>query len=108
MPEMPADDVAKAVEHYLSVLGFSLNYQQHDIGVIDRDSARILVIARTPEHTGIASCYVYVHDADAVHAELVAKGADVRSEPVSQPWGLREFEVRDLDGNRLMIGQPFE
>ena len=108
MPELPCDDVAAAVRYYRDVLGFTVNHEQHDIGVIDRDKQRILLIARTPEHRGIGSCYVYVRDSDALHADLIAKGADVRTEPVSRPWGLREFEVRDPDQNRITFGQPFE
>jgi uncharacterized glyoxalase superfamily protein PhnB len=96
------------VAHYRDVLGFSVNYQQHDLGVMDRDVARLLLIARTTRHTGIGSCYIYVRDADALHAELVAKGANVQGEPVSRPWGLREFRVLDPEGNQLTFGQPFE
>lgn len=108
MPELPCDDVSAAVAHYRDILGFTINYAQHDIGVMDRDEARILLIARTARHRGIGSCYVYVRDADALHAELLAKGARVQTEPVSRPWGLREFEVLDPEGNRITFGQPFE
>ena len=51
---------------------------------------------------------MYVHDADALHAELRAKGANVQGEPVSHPWGLRDFAVLDLEGNEIRFGQPFE
>lgn len=108
MPELPLDDVSAGVSYYRDVLGFSVNYQQSDIGVMDRDLARILLIARTPQHQGIGSCYLYVTDADALHAELAGKGANVQGEPISRPWGLREFAVIDPEGNRLTFGQPFE
>ena len=108
MPELPSDDVSTAVRHYRDVLGFSVNYEQHDIGVLDRDDVRLLVIARTPRHTGIGSACFYVRDADALHGELVRNGADVQGAPVSQPWGLREFAVLDPDGNRLTFAQTFE
>ena len=108
MPELPVDDVAAGVAHYRDVLGFRVNHQQHDIAVMDRDAVRVLLIARTERHTGIGSCYVYVSDADALHAELAARGASVQGEPVSRPWGLREFQVLDPAGNRITFGQPFE
>jgi predicted enzyme related to lactoylglutathione lyase len=108
LPELPLDDVAAGIAHYRDVLGFQINYAQHDLGVMDRDRVRILLIARTQRHQGIGSCYAYVHDADALHAELRASGANVLDEPVSQPWGLREFHVLDLEGNRITFGQPFE
>ena len=37
-----------------------------------------------------------------------AKGANVRGEPVSHPWGLRDFRVIDLEGNEITFGQTFE
>ena len=108
MPELPLDDVPAGVAYYRDVLGFKVNYAQHDIGVMDRDDVRILLIARTRAHRGAGSCYVYVSDADALHAELTGKGAEVQGEPVSRPWGLREFAVLDPEHNRITFGQPFE
>ena len=108
MPELPCDDVPAAVTHYRDVLGFSINYAQDDIGVMERDEESLLLIARTPQHGGIGSAYFYVRDVDALYAELVGSGADVQGEPVSHPWGLREFSVLDPERNRLRFAQTFE
>jgi uncharacterized glyoxalase superfamily protein PhnB len=98
LPQLPFNDVAAAVAYYRDVLGFRINYQQHDLGVMDR----------TERHTGIGSAYVYVENADALYTELHAKGANLEGEPVSHPWGLRDFAVQDLERNRIVFGQPFE
>jgi uncharacterized glyoxalase superfamily protein PhnB len=108
MPELPLDDVPAGVRHYRDVLGFVVNYEQHDIGVLDRDEVRILLVARTPHHSGIGSAYFYVRDVDALYSELLQKGADVQAEPISQSWGLREFSVLDVERNRLTFGETFE
>jgi predicted enzyme related to lactoylglutathione lyase len=108
LPELPLDDVDAGVKYYREVLGFHVNYAQRDIGVMDRDDVRVLLIARTRAHRGVGSCYIYVSDADALHAELAGNGARVQGEPVSRPWGLREFAVLDPEGNRITFGQPFE
>jgi catechol 2,3-dioxygenase-like lactoylglutathione lyase family enzyme len=108
MPELPMNNVEAGVAWYRDVMGFSVNYAQHDIGVMDRDKARVLLIARTDKHTGIGSCYIYVEDADALYTEFRAKGVQIENSPVSQPWGLREFVVFDPEGNRITFGQPFE
>src|SRR5262245_40736249 len=108
MPELPMDDVPGGVRHYRDVLGFSVNYEQHDIGVLDRDATRLLLIARTPQHSGIGSASFYVRDVDRLYSELREKGANVQGEPVSQPWGLREFSILDIERNRLTFAQPFE
>ena len=108
MPELPLSDVGGGVASYRDVLGFQVNYAQDDIAVMDRDRVRLLLVARTERYTGIGSAYVYVHDADALCAELRSRGADVQSDPVSRPWGLREFRVHDVEGNQITFGQPFE
>lgn len=107
MPELPLRDVPAGAAHYRDVLGFSVNYQQHDIAVMDRDEVRLLLVAKENGRSA-GSCYVYVSDADALHAELLAKGARVLGAPVSRPWGLREFSVLDPEENRLTFGQPFD
>ena len=108
LPELPCNDVAAAVDFYRDVLGFRINYQQHDLGVMDRDAITVLLIARTDQHKGIGSCEVYVADADALYQEFLAKGARLLGPPVSHPWGLRDFRVIDIEGNRLTFAQTFE
>lgn len=71
MPEFPLTNVEAGIAHYRDILGFSVKYTQHDIG--DRRRS-VLLIARTERHPVMGSCYVYVENADALHAELVAKG----------------------------------
>lgn len=108
LPELPLADVPAGVAYYRDVLGFGVNYAQDDFGVMYRDEVTLLLIPRSDRHRGMGSCYVYVRDADALHAELVAQGANVQGTPVSHPWGLRDFQVLDLEGNRITFGQPFE
>ena len=102
------NDLEKTVAFYRDVLGFRINYQQDDLGVMDRDEITVVLIPRAGRHTGIGSAYIYIENADALYAELRAKGANIQGEPVSHPWGLRDFEVLDLARNQLRFGQPFE
>ena len=82
---MPHADVAAGIAHYRDVLGFTVNYAQDNLGVMDRDSVRILLVQREAKH-GVGQCYIYVENADALHAELVTRGANVLEEPASHPW----------------------
>jgi len=108
LPALPLSDVAAGIAHYRDVLGFHVNYAQADLGVMDRDDVTLLLVQRTERHRGIGACEFYVRDADALHAELTAKGARVQGAPVSHPWGLRDFRVLDLEDNELVFAQPFE
>jgi uncharacterized glyoxalase superfamily protein PhnB len=40
-----------------------------------------------------------VDDADAHHARAVQAGADVIEKPIDQPYGVREYGARDLEGH---------
>ena len=61
-------------------------------------------------YSTVSACYLYVEDADALHAEYLA--LDLPSEgiprlhgaPVETDYRLREFAVVDIDGNLLRIG----
>ena len=108
MPEFPLFDVSAGVDYYCNRMGFSVNYAQSDLAVMDRDDVRLLLVAKTERHKGNGSAYAYVHDADALHDELRNRGANVQGVPVSQPWGLREFRVLDIEGNQITFGEPFE
>ena len=108
LPELPFHNVPAAIEYYRDVLGFHVNYRQDDLGVMDRDAITVLLIARPAKHSGVGSFEVYVDDADTLYAELGAKGARVQVSPVSHPWGLRDFQVLDLEGNRITFAQTFE
>ena len=46
LPELPCDGVAAAVSFYRIILGFRINYHEHDLGVMDRDAITLLLIGR--------------------------------------------------------------
>lgn len=108
MPAFPCALVPEAVKYYRDILGFTVNYEQHDLGVMDRDEVRLLLISRRHYTASTAECCIYIENADRLHAELTAKGALVQGEPVSHPWGLRAFNVLDPDGNCISFAQTFE
>lgn len=52
-----------------------------------------------------SAVYLYVSDADAVHAEW--SGVEGRlGDPRDTPWGLREFPYVDPDGTLHRVGSP--
>jgi predicted enzyme related to lactoylglutathione lyase len=48
---------------------------------------------------------VFVNDVDGVYAELTARGANVIKPPQNYDYGMRDFDVLDLDGNHLTFGK---
>jgi catechol 2,3-dioxygenase-like lactoylglutathione lyase family enzyme len=45
-------------------------------------------------------------DMDAAFAKISAAGGEIVQEPTDQPWGTRDFAVRDPSGNMIRVDQP--
>jgi catechol 2,3-dioxygenase-like lactoylglutathione lyase family enzyme len=45
-------------------------------------------------------------DLDTSFEKVRASGAEIVQEPTDQPWGTRDFAVRDPSGNLVRIDQP--
>ncbi len=45
-------------------------------------------------------------DLDGAFEKLRAAGAEIVQEPTDQPWGTRDFAVRDPSGNLIRVDQP--
>lgn len=119
-PNFLVADVVRAAEYYRDALGFAFERYWGEppcFAIVWRDRSQIM-LRQAPSGTEPQpnraldpeawDAYIYVNDADAYHAELAAKGADILSAPTNQPHGCREFVVRDPDGHALCFGQDLE
>jgi len=50
--------------------------------------------------------HFHADDLDAAFDKVSASGAEIVQEPTDQPWGTRDFAVRDPSGNLVRIDQP--
>ena len=112
-------DVRRAAEYYKDVLGFRERSVMEGEGeeaavyaILDRDGTEIHLQIRRREifadkrESLESDAYFFVPDADALHAELVGRGASILRPPQDEPYGLRDFAVEDLEGHRLLFGTP--
>jgi predicted enzyme related to lactoylglutathione lyase len=99
-PELPVLDVERAQQHYRDVLGFEIGwlYPGKEIGAVSRDRAVIFFRKKQPPFEP-AIHWVFAEDIDALYQELKSLGANVVDPLETKPWGLRQFTVKDLDGN---------
>ena len=109
-PVIPVSDLARALERYRR-LGFAVRAYGHGTGYGYADRGKVsLHLSEWDEHdprrTG-SVVYIYVSDADAVHAEWTASGVDGRfGEVRDTDYGLREFGYVDPDGTLHRVGSP--
>lgn len=111
-PVLPVRDVAAALERYAR-LGFECQpYEEGErdalvYGFVSWGKVE-LHLSRFRElnpRTSTSACYLYVSDADALHAKWSAAGVEGRlGAPKDTPYGLREFAYVDPDGNLLRVG----
>lgn len=102
----------RAIAFYRDILGCGVHAPGGGYAYVERDriAFRLLELddgARNPPGCGHA--YVDVRDVDALFAELHARLETLPDgrwgPPKDQPYGMREFWVRDPDGNLINFGQ---
>ena len=99
VPELPVADVERAQKHYRDVLGFEIGWLHEDeIGAVSRDEVAIFFRKRSVPFEP-AVHWVFADNIDASYEEMKSSGANIVEPLETKPWGLRQFTVRDLDGN---------
>jgi predicted enzyme related to lactoylglutathione lyase len=106
-PVLHVSDVAATATFYRDVLGFTWDFGDERYAVVWRDNSAIHFVRDEANPSGV-HLFQWVKDVDAYYREVVALGADVASEPVDQPYGVREFGLRDVNGVGIVFGQDLE
>lgn len=106
VPVLVVRDIKAAVAHYRDKLGFDVGFLYGDTPTyagVYRDEVTIHLQheSQTKRKVGDGGANILTADVDAYHAEIVGRGVQPASAPTDYPYGLREFNVFDLDGNRL-------
>ncbi|HZR25336.1 MAG TPA: VOC family protein [Vicinamibacterales bacterium] len=106
-PVLHVPDVLATTAFYRDVLGFTCDFGDETYAVVWRDNSAIHFVKDETLPQGI-QLFQWVKDVDAYYREIVARGADVSGEPTNQPYGLREFGLRDINGVQIVFGQDIE
>jgi uncharacterized glyoxalase superfamily protein PhnB len=102
-------DVPNSIKHYGDALGFKVTFEYGNptfYACLCRDEVALHLLSaretkRLPGNGGIC---VFVRDVDKVYAELSTRGANVIKPPQNYDYGMRDFDVVDIDGNHLTFG----
>jgi uncharacterized glyoxalase superfamily protein PhnB len=114
-PVLLVKDVVKTAAYYTEKLGFQVDRfwgEPPTFTIARRDNVSIMLnqvgagdtFRPNSAYDGRFSIYIDTSDADALHAEFQSNGADIVCPPEDQPYMMREFQVRDLDGHLLGCG----
>jgi uncharacterized glyoxalase superfamily protein PhnB len=100
VPELPVSDVECAQVYYVRVFGCKREWllPGKELGAVSNGETAIFF--RKCEGTfQPATHWVYCTDVDDTFDKLKQTGADIVEDIEDKPWGIRQFTVRDLDGN---------
>jgi len=106
-PVFHVADVQATAAFYRDVLGFTWDFGDAFYAVVWRDNSAIHFARDDGSPTGV-HLFQWVRDVDAYFAEVVNRGAQVAAQPTNQPYGIREFAVRDINGIRIVFGQDID
>ena len=106
---MTVKDVLESMAYYRDKLGFDVAFEYgkptYYVGLCSGDvSLHLVAASQTPRMPGNGAVSIFVDDVDAVHFDLVKRGARILKEPKDYDYGLRDFDVADLDGNMIFFG----
>ena len=102
-------DLVASLAYYRDQLGFEVAFEYGDptyyVGMCSGEvSLHLVAASQTPRQPGQGAVTIFVDDVDSLHADLVKRGAKVLKAPKDYDYGLRDFDVADLDGNMIFFG----
>ncbi len=113
---VPVRNIPATVDFYADVLGFERRFMADDnsFAIVVHGEAAIHFVATDSDEALHAtanniSIYLWVREIDALYESLhpaLEKLPDGRVRaPFDQPYGMREFHVKDPDGCLLLFGE---
>lgn len=102
VPILRVRGLEASVRHYVSVLGFAVDWRDEGMASVSRSGRSIMLCEGDQGNPG-TWVWIGVEDATRLHAELLSRGATIRRPLTNHPWAL-EVQVEDPDGHVLRFG----
>jgi uncharacterized glyoxalase superfamily protein PhnB len=110
VPVLPVEDVNRAIDWYRSMLGFQVEWTWGSpvaMASVCRDAVALNLAKRsTAASFGCSRVYVEVSGVDSYYADALAAGVAVTAPLEERSYRMRDFGLRDPDGNELHFGEP--
>ena len=113
-------DVVRAAEYYRDKLGFRIVgyfFEEPPVFAMVRRDDQIIMLRLMQRGRGGSNrdyadealdAYLWTNDVDALYAEFRQSGAQIISPPQLRIYGMKELEVRDLDGYVICFGEDID
>jgi len=103
------EDVTARLAYYRDCVGFDVAFEYGAptfyAGLCSGEvSLHLIAAAQAPRPPGHGAVSILVDDVDALHADVVRRGARILAPPKDRKYGLRDFGIADGDGNMIFFG----
>ena len=108
IPELAYPDVIAAVSWLSQVFGFTLRLRiATHRAQMNASTGAIVLTGMDPAHGACvaSSVMVRVENVDDHYAQVCLAGGEPAGEPVTYPYGERQYNVKDLAGHRWTFSQ---
>lgn len=101
------NNVETSIQYYTAILGFEVAFRYNDLAGLEYGP--VLIYLSGPKQDakkaiGQGSIYIFIDEVDAYYNDIIAKGALLTISIDDRPYGMRDFGVKDPDGNYLAFG----
>ncbi|MEP7107773.1 MAG: VOC family protein [Ferruginibacter sp.] len=100
-------NVEMSIKYYTEVLGFTVDFRYKDLAGLEYGT--VLIYLSGPgqdvkKTVGEGSVYVFCDEVDQYFRDICIKGAFTEIAIDDKPYGMRDFAIKDPDGNMLSFG----
>lgn len=113
-PFIPVRNLRQTLDYYKNKLGFDNEWIMNKDGGIQRDEMRLL-FGENPDHLlSINSdkhkfeLVWFVDCVDDIYNEYIEKEIEALTKPTDEPWGIREFTIKDINGYLIRISETIQ
>jgi catechol 2,3-dioxygenase-like lactoylglutathione lyase family enzyme len=104
-------NVESSVKYYTEVLGFTVDFRYNDLTGLEYDAVLIYLSGPAQDvkkAIGEGSVYIFCDEVDQYFEDISLKGAITEIIPGDRPYGMRDFAIKDPDGNIISFGRSIE
>lgn len=111
---LAVNSISKSKKYYVEKMGFDILNEYPGWLFLKRDNVTLMLgecvnekpASEIGDHSYFA--YIEVKEADTLYEEFKQKGIEIMKQLKDEPWGMREFGIKTIEGHRMMFGEDLD